>query len=109
MTVIGEAGDGLTGLSMAATARPDVVLMDVELPGMDGVAATAALRAVASEVAVVTLSVSDDRALRERAAQAGAAASVGKHSCGADLVAAIRRAASRTPAPMADAATPPKD
>ncbi len=109
ITVVGEAGDGLTGLSMAASARPDVVLMDVELPGMDGIAATAALRAVAPEVAVVTLSVSDDRAVRNRAAQAGAVASLGKHSCGADLVAAIREAAGRSAAPTADAATPPKD
>jgi DNA-binding NarL/FixJ family response regulator len=109
MTVVGEAGDGLTGLALAASLRPDVVLMDVTMPGMDGITATTALREAAPEVAVVACSVHDDSEVRRRAARAGAVAFIGKHSCGADLVAAIRAAARLAPGSAAEAAGPTKD
>jgi two-component system response regulator DesR len=109
ITVVGEAGDSLTGLSLAARLRPDVVLLDVEMPGMDGIAATATLRAVAPDIAVVALSVYDEKGTRRRAEEAGAAAFIGKHSCGEDLLAAIRRVAHGASGQMAERTAPPKD
>ncbi len=47
LEVVGEAGDGEQALRIAAQARPDVVLMDVRMPGMDGLTATARLTAAA--------------------------------------------------------------
>ncbi|HWQ14010.1 MAG TPA: response regulator transcription factor [Roseiflexaceae bacterium] len=88
--VVGEAEDGAAALAQAARLRPDVVLMDIEMPRMDGLAATAALRAVAPESAVVILSLHDSQALRAHARSAGAAAFVAKHESEAALLHAIR-------------------
>lgn len=55
MEVVGEAGDGATAVSMARTLRPDVVLMDLRMPGLDGVGATRAIRSeMPSKVLVLT-------------------------------------------------------
>ena len=56
LEVVGEAADGATGVSMASSLHPDVVLMDVRMPGMDGIAATAAITAAgpASKVLILT-------------------------------------------------------
>jgi len=91
--VIGEAGDGAEAISLAGSLRPDVVLMDVRMPGMDGIEATAALRAVSRESAVVILSLYDDAKTRTRAKEAGAVAFVAKHRMEEKLLAVVRRAA----------------
>jgi len=55
LEVIGEAADGATGVSMASSLHPDVVLMDVRMPGMDGIQATAAITASrSSKVLILT-------------------------------------------------------
>jgi len=95
VTVVGEAADGAAALSLALSLCPDVVVMDVGMPGMDGVAATAALRAASPHSAVVMLSVYDDAATRRRALSAGAVAFVGKHEAAEALADAIRQAAAR--------------
>jgi DNA-binding NarL/FixJ family response regulator len=92
--VVGEAESGEAALRLVRALSPDVVLMDVEMPGMDGIVATAALRATAPHVAVVILSLYDDVRTQARAREAGAAAFVAKHQAKSPLLATIRRVAS---------------
>lgn len=91
--VIGEASTGREALSLAQALSPDVVLMDVEMPDMDGIEATAALRQAVSASTVVILSIHDDAQTRRRAQAAGAVAFVEKHGATDSLLAAIRQAA----------------
>jgi len=93
MKVIGEADDGAMALDLARELRPDIVLMDAEMPRMDGIAATIALRTAIPQVIVVVLGLNDDKASRERALAAGAAAFVSKRTADTALIGAIRRAA----------------
>jgi DNA-binding NarL/FixJ family response regulator len=96
ITVVGEVGDGQSAVDLAGTLTPDVVVMDVTMPGMDGIAATRALRAAVPSSAVVILTLHDDAATRHRASLAGAAAFVAKHQPPSELLAAIRAAAATT-------------
>lgn len=89
--VVGEAADGAEALRMAATVRPDVVLMDLRMPGMDGVAATAELRRAAQPPKVLVLTTFDDDAHLYPALAAGAAGFLVKDTDPADLLAAVRR------------------
>jgi DNA-binding NarL/FixJ family response regulator len=93
VTVVGEAADGTTAVELARRLDPDIVLMDVEMPGMDGIAATAAIRAAALKAQVIILSMYDDCLTQARANSAGAAAFVAKHRMDEPLLAAIRSAA----------------
>lgn len=91
--VIGEAGDGAQALALAQLLHPDVALMDVEMPRMDGIAATAEWTARHLPGAVVILTIHDDPLTRSRAMAAGAAAFVPKGESPAALAQAIRGAA----------------
>src|SRR5438552_9865024 len=72
ITVVGEASSGEQALVLVESLAPDIVLMDVEMPAMDGIAATAAMRTSTSQSAVVMLSIHDDVQTRARARAAGA-------------------------------------
>jgi DNA-binding NarL/FixJ family response regulator len=91
--VVGEASDGEGALSLAQTLNPDVVLMDVEMPRADGIAAAQALHAVCPRVAVIMLSIYDDAMTQALAQKAGAAAFVPKSIPADMLLAAIRQVA----------------
>ncbi len=93
MHVVGEAESGEAALSLVSTLQPDVVLMDIDMPAMDGIATTAALQDVAPQSAVVILSMHDDTTVQDRARQAGARAFVSKHQALDELVEVIRRVA----------------
>ena len=70
--VVGEASDGSQALARADQCRPDVVLMDVRMPGMDGIEATRALRQSHPEARIIMLSVSDEPDDEREARHAGA-------------------------------------
>ena len=93
LEVVGEASCGSEAIALAQALSPDVVLMDIAMPEMDGIAATAALRRVAPQSAVVILSISDDAQTRGRAQAAGAVAFVEKRGATDALLSAIRQAA----------------
>ena len=93
--VVGEAGDGEEALRLTEELRPDVVLMDVSMPVLDGVEATRTLRRRFPDTEVVVLTMFGDSAVAERAFRAGAAGFLAK-DCSLDEVAeAIRIAADR--------------
>ena len=93
MTVVGEASNGREAMALVQQLAPDIVLMDVEMPEMDGIEATAVLRRVVPQSAVVILSIYDDAQTRGRAQAAGAVAFVEKRGATDSLLAAIRQAA----------------
>jgi len=100
MQVVGEASTGSEALTLAQALTPNVVLMDIEMPGMDGIEATAALHTVVPQSAVVILSIHTDRQTRIRAQAAGAIAFVEKRGITDTLLAAIRLAAAQARASL---------
>ena len=93
--VIGEASDGACALTLVERLQPDVVLMDIEMPGMDGITATRELCERNASTQIVMLSLYDDSSTRARARAAGATAFIAKHELEEPLLAAIRSAARR--------------
>lgn len=90
LDVIGEAADGKTAVKMAEELHPDVVVMDVEMPTMDGVEATELLLRNSPDSCVVMLSLYDDVKTRLRAQAAGAEAFIEKHAPVDTLIQTIR-------------------
>jgi CheY-like chemotaxis protein len=89
LLVIGEAADGLQAVTMAARLQPDVVVMDVRMPGLDGLAATIRITSAHPRVRVMVYSVFDSDQTRQGAQQAGAAAFVPKHAPPEQVPAAV--------------------
>jgi DNA-binding NarL/FixJ family response regulator len=93
LEIVGEAGSGEEAVAMARALRPDVILMDLRMPGGDGVTATRRIRAELPGTAVLVLTTFDTDADILRAVEAGAAGYLLKDLPRADLAAAIRAAA----------------
>ena len=91
--VVGEAGDGLSAVTEALRLRPDVVVMDVALPGQDGAAAALQLRSQAPEVQVVMLTMFADGATLREAIRAGAAGYLVKDCSTAEIVQVLEQVA----------------
>jgi DNA-binding NarL/FixJ family response regulator len=92
LTVVGEAASAAEAVTVAAALRPDVVLMDLRMPGGDGVSATAAVLAAVPAARVVVLTTYDSDAEILRAVEAGAAGYLLKDAARTDLIAAVRAA-----------------
>lgn len=91
--IVGEAGTGPEALALASAARPDVLLLDLEMPGMDGVGVLRALAAAESDARVIVFTVfdTDDRIIA--AVEAGAAGYLLKGAPRAEVFAAVRTVA----------------
>jgi DNA-binding NarL/FixJ family response regulator len=90
-TVVAEAGDGEEALTQAEAAAPNLVIMDINLPTIDGIETTRRLLARHSDIKVLVLSSSDDRAQVVDAVRAGASGYLLKTAAPTELVDAVRR------------------
>jgi len=93
LTVVGEAATGTEAVRQAASLAPDVVLMDLQMPGMDGTAATAAIRAAHPRVRVLVLTTYDTDADITASIDAGAVGYLLKDTGRHELCEAVRTAA----------------
>ena len=93
IVVVGEAGDGGQALALVQELRPDIVLMDLSLPGVGGIEATRQVRERFPETRVVVLSMHESEEYVYRALRAGASAYVVKQSTSTELALALRAVA----------------
>jgi DNA-binding NarL/FixJ family response regulator len=87
--VVGQAADGSEAVELARTLDPDVVLMDVSMPVLDGFEATREIRAESEDTRILMLTGSNSRADVDRSREAGASGYVTKDRIASELVAAI--------------------
>jgi len=95
MTVVSEASDGAAAVEQARTVRPDVVVMDISMPGMNGLVATRTLKQIQPDSVVVILTRHGDDAYLQELLRAGADGYVLKQSAASELLQAIRATAVR--------------
>ena len=93
MTVVSEASDGTAAIQQAVTLTPDVIVMDISMPGMNGLVATRKLKQVQPNAAIVTLTRHGDDAYLQELLRAGVSGYVLKQSASTELIQAIRAAA----------------
>ena len=94
MVVVAETGDGASTIRQAQHLKPDVIVMDISMPGMNGLVATRKLKELQPDAVVVTLTRHADDAYLQELLRAGASGYVLKQSAPAELIQAIRAAAS---------------
>jgi len=95
ISVVGHAGDGSEAVRLANDLHPDVVLMDISMPVMDGIQAVRAIRETDGDASILMLTGSNARADVDRARKAGAAGYVTKDRIAAELIDAIIEIAGR--------------
>ncbi|MBE0669945.1 MAG: response regulator transcription factor [Anaerolineales bacterium] len=91
LSVVGEARDGWESLRLARELQPDVVVMDIRLPDLDGLSAAERLRESQPHCKVIILTLYDEPLNRKRAEQAGVSAFIPKQKTDGELVNAIRK------------------
>ncbi len=104
MVLVGEAGDGEEAVRLCQRVGPDVILMDLLMPKMDGVAATKAILAACPQIRIIALTSFKEKEYVEGALKAGATGYLLKNVSAEELVAAIRRAVSGQPSLSPEAA-----
>ena len=93
LEVVGEAADGREAVRLTQTLRPDVVVMDIGMPGVGGIDATVCIRRELPATRILILSMHDDQGYLRQALRAGASGYVLKRAADTELLAAIRAAA----------------
>jgi DNA-binding NarL/FixJ family response regulator len=93
MTVVSEASDGASAIQQAQELKPDVIIMDISMPGMNGLVATRTLKRMQPDAVIVTLTRHSDDAYLQELLRAGVSAYVLKQSAPAELIQAIRASA----------------
>jgi len=93
MRVVSEASDGSAAVQRALETQPDVIVMDISMPGMNGLVATRSLKAQQPDAAIVTLTRHSDDAYLQELLRAGVSGYVLKQSAPTELIQAIRVAA----------------
>jgi two-component system response regulator NreC len=93
MVVVGEADEGEAALQQLETWRPDVVIMDISMPGVNGIQATEQIKQAHPEVKVLVLSVHDDTSYLRQMLTVGASGYILKHTAADALIQAIRTVA----------------
>jgi DNA-binding NarL/FixJ family response regulator len=94
---VGAAGGGEEALALAQDLQPDIVVIDLAMPGLSGLETIPRLRAVLPKVGIIALTVLDTNSYLQAALEAGANDFVSKTSLNTDLLPAIRRAAQTDP------------
>ena len=93
IVVVGLARDGREAVSQAKVLQPSVILMDLEMPAMDGLTATSLLKARTPSPRIIVLTMHDEPWARQRAADAGADALISKSAGSETLLQAIQNVA----------------
>jgi DNA-binding NarL/FixJ family response regulator len=88
--IVGEAENGQSAIDLAVTLQPDVILMDVEMPIVNGLTATRSIKQASPATRIIILSIHNDGAVRAKARSAGADDFVDKGAPLADLLKAIK-------------------
>ncbi len=91
--VVGEASDGKEAITMADKLRPDIVLMDISMPGLGGLEATVEIKKTNPDIKILVLSQYDDKEYVRRFLKAGVAGYILKKAVGEELITAIRAVA----------------
>jgi len=95
LTLCGEAVDGYDAIEKARALRPDIIVMDVSMPRLNGLDATREIKRIFSEIEIVIVSQHEAPEMMRQAFNAGACGYVVKSSISADLLTAIARAKDR--------------
>ena len=93
MRVVGETGDGKLAPSLAIQVRPDVVVMDVSMPGVNGASATRQIKEASPQIRVLALTVHEDTSYLQDMLGAGASGYILKRAAANELINAVRTVA----------------
>jgi DNA-binding NarL/FixJ family response regulator len=107
VAIVGETGKAGEAVYLAQALDPDVIVVDIGMPGAEGVTLVRRLGAAAPEAAMVVLTLHGDEDTRERAREVGAQAFLEKYGGAADLLRTIRQLAPRQPLKTHHASTGP--